>query len=868
MDQEERIYLERPQVYDLLEKAVRSPLVTVVAGAGYGKTQAVLSFTRRQNAITIWIQLFERDNLGWSFWGNFCRAVEFISSESAAQFREIGFPDSEQKFDQYLRIRQNHVLRKWKYIFVYDDFHLIREPSVLRFIEHSIATFSPNFGAILISRTEPEINTIPMLSKGFLARITEDDMRFSVEEIRKYFQIQGLAVHSGVCDDVCRDTEGWAFAVHLAALSLKKSPPGEPYIPSSVKLNIVNLIESEVVSVISEDLRKFLIKISLIDHLDMDILSGIAGKTGVLDELGRIGSFVRYDPYLHIWRVHRLFQEYLSSKQGELSEEEKKDVYAKAARWCAENDLKMDALGYYEKAGVYEQVFDILYALPLLLPRSIGKFLIAILDRVPETVYLENPEAGLTRMRVLIALERFEEAAVGLKAIADRLESRPLASGDIYTLARCYFIMGLSGFVTCMYTRDYSYIRSFERANYYYRQTGAELKGITTMAPLCAYLCRVNSAERGEMERYIAALGATVPLALASYGCITYGMDDLAWAELAFFRGDLDRAEQMAYQALFKAKEKNQHEIAGRALFYLMRIAISNGDADKVAELLKRGEALLGEQLYLNRSIYYDIQTGWLYSHIGQAGRVAPWLKNEFDESDLNSIASGLDILVREGYYYAGGEHARAIAAIRKDKGKYSLGGFLLGQIEERILEALCLYALKDTGGAVRALEDAYSLALPNGFEMPFIEWGKNVRPLYAAAIKRRCAIPREWLTRMLRGASACAKKLYAVAERFRNPRGEHREDSAVFLSRREMAVLVGLSRGLTRQELAEDGGVSINTVKGVIKSVYNKLGAVNRADAVRIAVNGGILKNNDSEGDKHSIEKNLISKITQKHFS
>jgi LuxR family maltose regulon positive regulatory protein len=50
--------------------------------------------------------------------------------------------------------------------------------------------------------------------------------------------------------------------------------------------------------------------------------------------------------------------------------------------------------------------------------------------------------------------------------------------------------------------------------------------------------------------------------------------------------------------------------------------------------------------------------------------------------------------------------------------------------------------------------------------------------------------------------------------------------------------VLTGLSQGLTREEIAGASGISLNTVKSVIRSVYNKLGALNRADAVRIAAN------------------------------
>jgi LuxR family maltose regulon positive regulatory protein len=355
------------------------------------------------------------------------------------------------------------------------------------------------------------------------------------------------------------------------------------------------------------------------------------------------------------------------------------------------------------------------------------------------------------------------------------------------------------------------------------------------------------------MERYIAALEATVPLALSGYGGITYGMDDLAWAELAFFRNDLHRAEQMAYQSLFKAQEKNQYEIMSRAIFYLVRINVATGNPEKIEALLKRGEALLDEKLYLNRYIYHDIQTGWFYSQIGQAGRIASWLKNDFEESDLNSIAFGLELLVRAKYHYARGDYAMAMKVVKSDAGKYSLGGFLLGRIGQLLVEALCLYGLQDFAGVVRTLEEAYALALPNGFDMPFIERGKIIQPLLTVAMESRdCSIPQEWLIRMLRGSSAYAKKLYVVVEKFRD---RQYEDAAapVFLPRRELRVLVGLSRGLTRQELAEEGKSSINTIKSVIKSLYSKLGAVNRADAVRIATNMGILKDGDFGGDKRT---------------
>ena len=55
-------------------------------------------------------------------------------------------------------------------------------------------------------------------------------------------------------------------------------------------------------------------------------------------------------------------------------------------------------------------------------------------------------------------------------------------------------------------------------------------------------------------------------------------------------------------------------------------------------------------------------------------------------------------------------------------------------------------------------------------------------------------------------------------------------------LSRREKDVLVGLCQGLTREEIAQTYNISTNTVKAMLPVIYDKLGATNNLDAVRIA--------------------------------
>jgi LuxR family maltose regulon positive regulatory protein len=63
-----------------------------------------------------------------------------------------------------------------------------------------------------------------------------------------------------------------------------------------------------------------------------------------------------------------------------------------------------------------------------------------------------------------------------------------------------------------------------------------------------------------------------------------------------------------------------------------------------------------------------------------------------------------------------------------------------------------------------------------------------------------------------------------------------------ISLSFRETEVLKGLAQGLTREEIAGDIGLSLGSVKKVITGIYAKLGALNRADAIRIAGSAGLI--------------------------
>jgi LuxR family maltose regulon positive regulatory protein len=204
----------------------------------------------------------------------------------------------------------------------------------------------------------------------------------------------------------------------------------------------------------------------------------------------------------------------------------------------------------------------------------------------------------------------------------------------------------------------------------------------------------------------------------------------------------------------------------------------------------------------------------------------------------------GIELLIQIKWYLSKKMYPQALVsmeAFRREPGNYyGLAAFLFGKVTLNAIEAVCRYYTGETETAFRSLETAYAAAESNGLDMPFIELGWDMRSLAEAALRGGSSIPQSWLEKIQRNASAYGKKLLIAAEQQNR---DTPEKPPVVLPRREMKVLADLSRGLTREDIAEEEALSVYAVKGLIKIIYDKLGAVNRADAIRIATAMGMFK-------------------------
>ncbi|MFP3091025.1 LuxR C-terminal-related transcriptional regulator [Treponema sp. TIM-1] len=857
---ENQYFLERPRIDRLLAKALQSHVVTVIAGEGSGKTHAVHSFLRKDQRPIIWVQLSERDNMGWRFWENYTGEVAHLNPKAAKIFADMGFPESGRQFDRYLGLVKNEIISRERYVIVFDDFHLLTNPSVLLHLERALAAPVSKNTIVFISRTEPAMNTLGLLAKGLLFQITAEDLRFTREETDEYFRLHHILLAEEELDRICRETEGWALALGLILQEIKTDQTGGRSW-DRVMLPIKKM-EENIFSAMEAELQKFLIKLSLIEHWPRNLLERLEPGGKHISAMEKFSSVIRFDAYLHGFRIHHLFLDFLREKQEYLSREEIREVCSKGAQWCIENNLPTDAAVNYERARDYGGFIRLINSLPQMLSRTVASFFLNTAERL----LAGNPEDGedwdfiflrfIIRPRLLALLERFDEAAGECRAAITRFEAQSPSPNRSRILYAAYNNLGLLSILASKYTRDYAFSHWFEQGYRYYLENPEPVQGMMSQSNIGSYVIPVGfPAEPGEIESFIAAYSAAVPHIAVSMGGYRFGTDTLARAELAYYQGDLNKAEQFARRAIYQGREKGQYEVENRALFYLMRIGIHRGDITEIRDLERQMEAQMEKGEYPNRYNIHDIIMGRFYTHLGLIERIAPWLRTENEGEELNALFRGFDSLVKARYLFIEKDYPSALQVLTEEQARGDLGSSLLGMLEMTALEAVIRHGLGDREGAFSALKRAYDAACHHTLHIPFIELGEPMSGLINALLKARGekqgdrespdasnGIPEEWLHTIRRDASAYAKKRSLVAAQYSG-----RDTAKVpAFSEWEREILNSLSQGRTAEELAAGLNISVKMVKSAIRSVYTKLGAVNRADAIRSATSKGLLTGPD----------------------
>ncbi|MCL1833672.1 MAG: hypothetical protein FWG49_04135, partial [Leptospirales bacterium] len=498
-------HFERPRIKRLLTKAAKHPLVMICAGAGYGKTSAVYDFVRGSAGPIGWVPLNERDNIAPRFWENYANSASRVNPSYAKALIDLGFPDTDDKLNQYFSIRRNHKIKT--HIQVFDDFHFIEDPAVMRFIERTLNGLPQETSLFFISRSTSNLNIANMVSKGLVYNISEDDLRFTENELAEYFKQKNISLSLDELRGIYEDTEGWAFAINLIARSYQKAPAYKGYLRDAMRTNIFRLMEAQSYSGVSEALQNFFIRLSLIDHLSVELISLLAkGDVKLIKEFETQNAYARLDNYTNAYMIHHLFLKFLREKQGALTDEEKHETYKIAADWCNRNGFKIDALTYYEKTGNYEAIVAAFFGLPTQIPYEIARYTAEIFDRAPEEAFDTVPVLAAMRVRSVMRLGNMAQAEELMEHYESKYAGLPEDSVfRNYTLGGIYYCKGIMQTMMCTSQDRYNFDESFCKMDEYLSLSPLEPEYVSGY-PVGPWISLVGTARQGAQQAYIEAL--------------------------------------------------------------------------------------------------------------------------------------------------------------------------------------------------------------------------------------------------------------------------------------------------------------------------------------------------------------------------
>jgi LuxR family maltose regulon positive regulatory protein len=846
----------RPRLFDLLDAGIADRALTLLsAPPGAGKTMLLTSWLqhRAPEARLAFLTVREADRA--PFWKQLLDAVRTAIEQDTLLY-ELDAPGDDASPAFIERFVEAVSELDEPLVLVVDDLHLASQ-TALAALDSVLRAPPAQLRLVAASRIDPPLGLHMLRVTGDLAEIRARTLAFDSAEAQQLFQAMGLEVDERDVATVIRTTEGFAAALRLLGISLQQRGDGDVVERFTVdERPMMEFLAEEVLALQPEDVRLFLLRTSIVDTLDGELaneLSGRADGERVLERLFHGNVFVERVPGdRHVYRYHQLFGALLRAEAayefgGELSE-----LHERAASCLARRGHAVAAVQHGVDAGRWELVATLLadHWSAVLVPGEGTSHDRRLLETLPPKQATAFPvvAAFSALVRIVSADTRGAAALLSDADGARELVPEPARAGfdSLNRYAAALIARDRGNLVTAGKLAAEGLERSAVEA------TSAEIEDqrrALHLATLGAAQVWEGSASeaRSTLEEAVDVARATdTPLAevdaLAHLALLELGAghlrraDRIARAALDLERvhdcggsaaavahvvvalvqhewGDLEAAEH----ALADAGDRTRRagNVPGRVLHAIAAgsIALSeDGDAAEEALLHLRavrrrvganaGEAFAGRIAALEAR---------LLAKTGRLDEASEALGDPGSDAHAAVAAARIQLVL--------GSPSSAIQALALRRGAAPYV-----EIEARVTEAAAKHAVGESDLALTAVSEALALAEPEAVRRPFIDAGGAVRELLGAHLRRTNA--HRWL----------AAELVAFLDGRDASEGVAPAELLEPLSDREREVLHYLPTIMSNADIAAELFVSVNTVKTHVKSIYRKLGAKRRHDAVRRA--------------------------------
>jgi LuxR family maltose regulon positive regulatory protein len=363
-------HVPRGRLLAALREGAACKLTLIAAPPGFGKTTLLAEWAAAEaerDAGVAWLSLDENDNDPARFFTYVVAALQradpgIVSHAVAA----LGSPGAD-LLGVVLPAFVNDLAELPRPVaLVIEDYHLITDEDVHRLFAYLIDRSPQTLRIVLSTRQDPPFPLGRLRARGELAEVRADDLRFGDDEAAA-FLVDGLhlPLTTADLDRLQAQTEGWPAALYLAALSLRGRSDASRLIErfSGDDRYVVDYLTTEVLARQPPELRKFLLRTSVLKRLSgslCDAVAGLEGSAARLADLERSNLFlVPLDTTRDWYRYHHLFGDLLRHELEATERAEVPLLHRRASAWYRQASLIVEAADHAIAGGDIEAAAEL-----------------------------------------------------------------------------------------------------------------------------------------------------------------------------------------------------------------------------------------------------------------------------------------------------------------------------------------------------------------------------------------------------------------------------------------------------------------------------------------------------------------------------
>lgn len=886
-----RDFVVRKRLLACLDLEHLSKISLVSAPAGFGKSTLVTNWINQNDFPVAWLKLDKIDNQDLGFISYLYASLNRAYPELDLSKLPVPTDFAEEQITSVANLLLNEIESHPELIvLVLDDYHLIENQHIHAYLEYLVEHFPAQAHIILITRIDPPLPLSRWRARGELNEIRAADLKFSIEEIKIFFQNQTkFPLDTNQLALIEKKTEGWITGIKLALLSLVRQGDFQRF-SQSLSGNqeyIADYLTDEVLVNLPSDLQSFLLQTSILTYLSGDLCNAVTDRKDGQDILEKLVSenlFLSSMDETRAWyQYHHLFAELLRKRLYQNQKEHIKDLFERAIKWHERHGLVNEAV-QYAVALKDEQWLIILIErhIPSLIIR--GEFQQACnwLEELSPDAIWDRPVLCVINAWIVARTHTVEQANKFIDRAEAILKMNPeTVSSEQRDMVRWHILALRPSLARTSGRLPEEQQNLIQQGLERIPESNTALRGLLNFRLGLTYLDLENEAEadrlfhqitqvQGVEENYYSLYGAIyartviaylqgrlndirdicletlqqtekrlkIPwqkLAVQGFTHIALGLVELEW-------NHLEEAEHHLQLGLSLNTGSGFSELQVKGQYALGRLAFARGIQPEPIDQRKFLSGVLPRLAIFSQALQTHL---WLLaanagfdagSPYNQAVRWAaeqnlqPSQGYDRDwqiKSQLIYIRVILKMRTKDDAQIDLPELTEILGMLEREHDIYKAKGWIDRVIENMIVKVLVQDALGREDEALVTLQQALELAQPSGYVRIFLDEGDPiVKYLYTCADLPNTA-----------GNYACFL-LAQFAEMSQHPVSPYSDSNNLIepLTPREEEILALIAAGLSNNEIGLRLSISLGTVKRHVANINGKLNTDNRTRAVAVA--------------------------------